>query len=157
MLSLNVCVCSAAQCVQLFATPGTVAHQAPLSMEFFQARILEWVAISFSRGSSRPRNRTRVSGIEGGCFTNSAIREGKMRRGINQDVGINICSPPGLSVHGIFPGKNSEVGCHFLHQGIFPTQGSNLCLLHWQASSLLLSHLGSPGRRLTCVFAHLCL
>ena len=35
-----------------------------------------------------------------------------------------------------FPGKNTEVGCHFLLQGIFPTQGSNLCLQHWQADSL---------------------
>ena len=34
------------------AAPWTVAHQAPLSMGFFQARILEWVAISFSMGSS---------------------------------------------------------------------------------------------------------
>ena len=36
-------------------------------------------------------------------------------------------SPPGSSVHGIshFPGKNTGVGCHFLLQGIFPTQGSN--------------------------------
>ena len=45
-----------------------------------------------------------------------------------------------------FPGKNSRVGCHFLFQGIFPTQGSNsslLLLLHWQADSLPLSHLGS--------------
>ena len=33
------------------ATPWTVAHQAPLSMEFFQARLLEWVAIPSSRGS----------------------------------------------------------------------------------------------------------
>ena len=36
--------------VWLFATPWTVAHQ---------ARLLEWVAISFSRGSSRPRDRTQ--------------------------------------------------------------------------------------------------
>ena len=36
--------------VRLFATLWTVAHQAPLSMEFSQARILEWVAIFFSRG-----------------------------------------------------------------------------------------------------------
>ena len=46
-----------------------------------------------------------------------------------------------------FPDKNTGVGCHFLFQGIFPTQGSNprlLCLLHWQAVSLPLSHLGSP-------------
>ena len=34
---------------------------------------------------------------------------------------------------------------HFLLQGIFLTQGSNPCLLHWRADSLSLSHLGSPG------------
>ena len=33
-------------------------------------RILEWIAYHFSRQSSRPRNRTRVSGIAGGFFTN---------------------------------------------------------------------------------------
>ena len=38
--------------VPLFATPWTVACQAPLSREFFQARILEWAVISFSRGAS---------------------------------------------------------------------------------------------------------
>ena len=40
-----------------------------------------------------------------------------------------------------FPAKNTGVGCHFLLQGIFLTQGSNLCLLcllHWQAGSLPL-------------------
>ena len=35
-----------------------------------------------------------------------------------------------------FPGENTEVGCHF--QGIFLTQGWNLCLLHWQVDSLPL-------------------
>ena len=40
------------------------------------------------------------------------------------------CSLSGSSVHGIFPGKNIVVGCHSLLQGIFPTQGSNSCLLH---------------------------
>ena len=34
-----------------------------------QARILEWVAFSFSRGSSQPRDRTQVSHIAGGFFT----------------------------------------------------------------------------------------
>ena len=66
-------------CVQLFMTPWTVAHPAPLSMD-----------------SSR---------------------------------------------------KNTEVGCHFLHQGIFPTQGSNphfLCLLHYRQILYLMSHQGSP-------------
>ena len=37
--------------VRLFATPWTVAHQAPLSMGILQARILEWVAMPSSRGS----------------------------------------------------------------------------------------------------------
>ena len=44
-----------------------------------------------------------------------------------------------------FPGKNTGVGCHFLLQGIFPTQGSNLCPLYLQADSLPLSHQGRQG------------
>ena len=50
------------------------------------------------------------------------------------------CSLPSSSVHGILQ-KNTGVGCHFLLQGIFQTQGSNpclLCLLHWQVGSLPL-------------------
>ena len=45
------------------------------------------------------------------------------------------------------PGKNIRVGCHFLLQGIFLTQGSNpslLCLLHWCSSSLPLAPPGKP-------------
>ena len=61
--------------VILFATPWTVAYQAPPSMGFFQARVLKWVAISFSRGSSWPRDRTQVSCIVGRCFTVWATRE----------------------------------------------------------------------------------
>ena len=41
------------------------------------------------------------------------------------------------------PGKNTGLGSHSLLQRIFLTQGSNSCLLHWQADSLPLSHLGS--------------
>ena len=39
-----------------------------------------------------------------------------------------------------FPGKNTGVGCHFLLQGIFPTQGSNPGLLHWRQMLYPLSH-----------------
>ena len=42
------------------------------------------------------------------------------------------------------PGKNTGVGCHFLLEGIFPTQRSNLRLLHWQADSLSLAPPGKP-------------
>ena len=50
------------------------------------------------------------------------------------------CSPPGSSVHGILPGKNTRVGCNFLLQ-IFLTQGSNPCLLHCRQTLYCLSHL----------------
>ena len=52
-------------------------------------------------------------------------------------------SPPDSSVHG-FPRQEYWSGLPFLLQGIFLTQGSNLHLLHWQADSLPLSHLGNP-------------
>ena len=54
--------------VQLFVT-GSSVHG------IFQARILEWLAISFSRGSSWPRDRTQVSWIVGRHFTVLATRE----------------------------------------------------------------------------------
>ena len=47
----NACMQSHLSHVQLFATPWTVAHQDPLSMGYSK-RVLEWVAIPFSRGSS---------------------------------------------------------------------------------------------------------
>ena len=47
----------------------------------FQARILEWVAISFSRGSSQPRDGTWVSCIAGRLFTTWATRESENERG----------------------------------------------------------------------------
>ena len=40
-----------------------------------QARILEWVALSISRGSSQRRDQTQVSDIPGGFFTNWTLRE----------------------------------------------------------------------------------
>ena len=45
--------------VQFFVTPWIVACQTPLSMEFSWT-VVKWVAIPFSRGSSRPRDQTRV-------------------------------------------------------------------------------------------------
>ena len=58
--------------VWLFTTLWTTAHQAPLSMGIFQARILEWVAMPSSRGSSSPKDQSHVSCsscIAGGFFT----------------------------------------------------------------------------------------
>ena len=70
-----ICYCSDAQsCLTLCdpmdcSPPGSSVH------EIFQTRILEWVAISFSRGSSQPRHQTQVSCITGRFFTDWATRE----------------------------------------------------------------------------------
>ena len=45
-----------------------------------------------------------------------------------------------------FPSKDTGLGLHVLLQGSFLTLGLNLCLLHWQANSLPLGHLGSPPK-----------
>ena len=58
-------VCEPMDC----SPPGSSVHW------ILQARILEWVAISFSRGSSRPRDRTWVSHIGSRCFNLWATRE----------------------------------------------------------------------------------
>ena len=70
------------------------------------------------------------------------------------------CSLPGSSVHGIFQARVLEGGCHFLLQGIFPTQGSNPGLLHCRQMLNPLNHHGShiltkyPFKCLELVSAH---
>ena len=58
-----------------YSPPGSSVHG------ILQARILEWVAISFSRGSSWPKDRTQVSHIAGRCFNLWATR--KIRQNLN--------------------------------------------------------------------------
>ena len=57
-----------------------------------QARIMEWAAYLFSRGSPWPRNRTGVSCIAGGFFTNWTIREAP-RPGCGIPLILHLCSP----------------------------------------------------------------
>ena len=54
------------------------------------------------------------------------------------------CSPPRLPCPWDFPGKGTGVGCHFLRQGIFLTQGLNLGLLNCRQILYHLSHQESP-------------
>ena len=130
----------------------------------FQARMQKWVAISFSRGSSQPRDWTCVSCVSciaGGFFTYWAIRASpKKNLKTKQNLSTSgccfgfSCSAVSKSVTSqtvahqaslsmAFPRQEYWRGCHFPLQEIFPTQGSNPRLLYWQAGSLLLSHLGS--------------
>ena len=69
-----------------------------------------------------------------------------------QSVVSNSSQPHGLQPTRLlcpwdFPGKHTGVGCHFLLQGIFHTQGLNLCLMHhlyWQVYFLPSEPLGKP-------------
>ena len=79
---------------RLFATSWTVAYHGGGSLHSsihgnFQARVLEWVAISFSRGSSQPRDQTLVSRIIGRCFTVWATR--KVTRWVIRAVQKSMC------------------------------------------------------------------
>ena len=74
--------------------PGSFLHG------ILQARILEWVAISFSRGSSQPRDRTGVSYIPGRRFNLSATREAQ-----EYWSGSSILSSGKLPHPGIEPGS----------------------------------------------------
>ena len=105
--------------MQLFAIPWTVAHQSLSVHGISQARILEWVVISFS-------NRyNAVCLVAQSCLTLCDPMD---------------CSPPGSSVCGDSPGKNTGVDCHALLKGILPTQVSNPGLLHCRQILFHLSH-----------------
>ena len=82
-----------------------------------QARILDWVAFPFSRGSSQPRDQTQISRIAGRFFTSWAT--GKP--------------------------KNTGVGSLSILQGIFPTQESNRGLLLFRGILLTAEPPGKPS------------
>ena len=57
----RVCACSVIQLCLTLCDPMDCNHQAPLSMELSKQEILDQAAISYSRGSSQPRDRTCIS------------------------------------------------------------------------------------------------
>ena len=111
--------------------PGASVHG------ILQARTLERVAISFSRGSFWPRDRTQVSCIAGGFFTVWATREAleeQTSESKNRSAMSDSLRPHGPYSPWNSPGQNTGEGSRSLLQVIFPTQGSNPGLL--QADSL---------------------
>ena len=78
----------------------------------------------------------------------------KLKVSVNCSVMSNSSQPHGLQPSSLLcswnsPGKNTGVDCHALLQGIFPTQGSNLGLLHWR---LILYHLSYQGSHSIDIF-----
>ena len=83
--------------------PGSSFHG------IFQARVPEWVAFSFSTGSSQPRHRTRVSRIAGRCFTLWATK--------------SVCSAGDLgSTSGLGRSPGEEKGYPLQYSGEFGSQ-----------------------------------
>ena len=76
-----------------------------------QAKIMDWVAFPFPRGSSQPRDRTQVSRIEGGFFMSWATGEAQ-----EYWSGLRIPSPADLPDPGI------ELGSLALHVDSLPTE-----------------------------------
>ena len=70
-----VCVCLVSEFCSTPCNPMAVAHQAPLSKGKLQARILQWVAMPSSRGSSHLTDWTQVSRTTGRLFTVWVTRE----------------------------------------------------------------------------------
>ena len=136
---------------QLFVTPWTVAHQAPLLMGFpgknTGAGCYFLLQRIFPTQRSNPgllhcRQILYQLSHQGSPYIEYYIYEAsqvalevkKVRVLATQSCPtlcnpVN-CSPPCSSVHGDSPGKNTGVGCHALLQGIFLTRGLNLGLLH---------------------------
>ena len=93
--------------------PGSSVHG------ILQARILEWVAVPSSRGSSQPRDWTRSPTLQADSLSSE---------------------PPGKP-------KNTGIGSLSLLQGIFPSQESNWGLLHSRQILYQLSYQGSSRVR----------
>ena len=137
--------------VWLFATPWTTACQAPLSMGFSRHEYWNGLPFPTSGDFSNPGKIKPTSLVSpvlaGGFFNTSASWEAQVNSVLVAQSHLILCdpldySPPGSSVHGNSPGKNTGVGCHALLQGIFLTQGLIPGLPHCRQILYHLSHQG---------------
>ena len=123
---LCVCVCVCVQSLQLCLTLCNPIDYSPLCSyvhRIFQARILEWVAMPSSRGSSHSRDETHDS-CAGRLFTTDPM--GKPMNGcccccciasvVSDPVRPHRWQSTRLPYPWDSPGKNTGVGCHFLLQ-----------------------------------------
>ena len=178
---MHVCTLS---CIWFCATPWTVACQASLSRGFSRQEYWNWVAISSSMGIFPTQGWNpeplMSPGLAGGFFTTSApwrpivhhlqahlsllswdkfsnsfIRNKSVKVLVTQ-LCPTLCDSTDCSFcPWDFTGKNTGVGCHFLLQGIFPTQGLNPSLPHCRWIAYHLSHCGKPSGTKAIVYCHL--
>ena len=167
-------VCPAAQLCPTVCDPMGCSPWASSVHWILQARILKWVAVSFCRGSSWPKDWTQDSWIAGRFFTIWATGKSQSHSVVSHSLWPHeLYSPwnsPGQNTRvgnlslfqGSNPGlphcrqillpaepqgkpKNTGVGSLSLLQKIFPTQESNWGLLYCRHILYQLSYQGSPG------------
>ena len=119
--------------------PGSSVHG------IFQARILDWVAISFSRGSSLPRYRTRVSHTAGRLFTIWATREAPKM--LIKNIKTILCILFNIKKN---IKNNINISAQNRHRNIY----KNNILNHWNLEE---SHIGIHIRNLDCPLWATCL
>ena len=139
------------QSCQTLRDPMHCSPQSSSVHGIFQERILEWVAISFFRGSFQHRDQTCVS-----CMSCTGRRVLYQLRHWGGPCCVELLSHvrllvtpwslPSSSVHGDSPGKNTGVGFHAFLQWIFPTQGLKPSVPHFRRILYHLSHQGNPRR-----------
>ena len=110
---IHMCACVHAQLCLTLCNPMDCDPAGSSLHGILQARTLEWVAVSFSKGSSQPRDQTCVSlslALAGGFFTTSGTWERKSE--VTQTCPTLCdsvdCSPPGFSIHGVFQARMLE-------------------------------------------------
>ena len=143
-------------CAQSLQMCPNLCEPVDCSLPGWKARTLGWVAMPSSRGFYWPRNQTHVSCVSctaGRFFTHWATWEAHMLLKWSQVKSSHSVVSDSLWPHGLqptrllsswdSPGKSTGVGCHFLLQGIFPTQGSNLGLPHHRQTLYHLSYQGT--------------
>ena len=120
---LDIHCCLVAKSCLTFCDPMDCSLPASSAHGISQARIVVWVAISFSKGSFRLRDQTHVScsgrwipyqsHLGSPCIHSAVVC-------LVAQSGLTLCDPmdyslPGSSVHGDSLGKNTGVGCHALY------------------------------------------
>ena len=147
--------------VQLFATPWTAASQAPPSMGF--SRQEYWSGLLFPSPEDLPNSGTEPGSpaLQADALPSKATREAwcqlvyqfstylsstwsevKWSRSVvSNSLRPHRLQPARLLCPWDFPGNSTGVDCHFLLQGIFPNQGSNLGLPHCRRTLYHLNHI----------------
>ena len=140
-LLLNLAVVESLSRLWLFVTLWTVAHQAPLSMEFPRQESWSGLPFPFLGDLPDPGIEPRGPTFAGGFFTSWANREALCalylynnyntcyaalsRPFVSDRLWPHKLQPARFLSPWASPGKNTGVGCHALLQGIFSIQGSD--------------------------------